>query len=298
MTFIDDEIARQPESWRICAELVRTRAAGISGLPTAGERVAVVGCGTSWFMAEAYAQLRESQGLGITEAHAASEFPPARNYDRIVAISRSGTTTEILELLAGERGRTPSVVLTADPRTPVIELADDAIVLDFADERSVVQTLFATSALTLLRAHLGQDVESLAQAAELAIVEPLPGTWSEVEQITFLGRGWTHGIAREAALKMREACQLWTEAYPAMEYRHGPIAIAAAGRLVWYFGAGAEELRDEVAATGATFVHSADDPQVDLIRVQRLAAAMAVERGLDPDNPQALTRSVVLASVS
>lgn len=298
MTFIADEIARQPEAWRTCAELVSTGKAGVAGLPAAGERVAVVGCGTSWFMAEAYAQLRESQGLGITEAHTASEFPGTREYDRIVAITRSGTTTEILELLASQRGRTPSVVLTADPKTPVMRLADDVIVLDFADEQSVVQTLFATSALALLRAHLGHDVETLAQAAELAIAEPLPAAWRAVEQITFLGRGWTHGIAREAALKMREACQLWTESYPTMEYRHGPIAIAAPGRLVWLFGAGAEELRTEVAATGATLVHSSDDPQVDLIRVQRLAAELAAERGLDPDNPRALSRSVVLAAAS
>ena len=56
------------------------------------------------------------------------------------------------------------------------------------------------------------------------------------EQITFLGGGWTYGLAQEAALKMREAAGAWTEAYPAMEYRHGPIAITGRGRVAWMFG--------------------------------------------------------------
>lgn len=69
-------------------------------------------------------------------------------------------------------------------------------------------------------------------------------------------------------------------------------------RLVWHLGPGAENLRDEVLATGATFVQSTDDPQVDLVRVQRLAAEVAVERALDPDRPRNLTRSVVLAAAA
>ena len=62
------------------------------------------------------------------------------------------------------------------------------------------------------------------------------GAVADAEQVTFLGRGWTIGLAEEAALKLRESAQLWTEAYPAMEYRHGPISIAAPGRVVWALG--------------------------------------------------------------
>ncbi len=73
-----------------------------------------------------------------------------------MAISRSGTTTEVVQLL--ERlGDVPRTVVTADASSPVASLAETTIALDFADERSVVQTRFATSALALFRAHLGQD---------------------------------------------------------------------------------------------------------------------------------------------
>ncbi|WNV87552.1 SIS domain-containing protein [Umezawaea sp. Da 62-37] len=291
MSHISAEIAFQPEAWRRAADLVPQV---VADLPQHGERVAVVGCGTSWFMAEAYAGLRESLGHGETDAFTATEFPHHRRYDRIVAITRSGTTTEILDLLREQRGRTTTVVITADTDTPVVTASENIIDLRFADERSVVQTLFATTALTLLRAHLGHDVGALAEAAERALLVPLPRLWLEAEQITFLGSGWTHGIAREAALKLREASQSWTESYPGAEYRHGPISIAAPGRVVWHFGSGGESLVDQVRATGAAFVDHADDAQVDLVLVQRLAAERAVHLGLDPDRPRNLTRSVVL----
>ncbi|MGQ4511566.1 SIS domain-containing protein [Streptomyces sp. DW26H14] len=290
MSFTSDEIARQPDAWLRAAAV----AAACDHLPSPGERVAVVGCGTSWFMAEAYAVLRESRGLGETDFFTASEYPSGRSYDRVVAITRSGTTTEVLDILGRLRDTCPTTALTADLDTPVVAAAGHVVDLSFADERSVVQTLFATTALATLRASLGEDIEPLASAARSALAEPLAEEWLAAEQITFLGGGWAHGIAREAGLKMRESAQAWTESYPSMEYRHGPISIAAPGRVVWHFGEDGGDLAQDVARTGATFVDFPQDPQVDLVRVQRLAEATARRRGLDPDRPRNLTRSVVL----
>lgn len=242
-------------------------------------------------------------GQGETDAFAASEFPQGRDYDRILAISRSGTTTEVLALLDRTRGAVPTVAITADPATPVMTAADSVVVLDFADEDSVVQTRFATTVLALLRAHLEAEcgppagVSPLAVAvrdAEWALDEPLAPEWPRAEQFTFLGCDWTYGLALEAALKMREAAGAWTEAYPAMEYRHGPISIAAPGRVVWGFGRLPTGLAKDVAAVGGTLIAQDRDPLAELIRVQRLAVAIAESRGLDPDRPRNLTRSVVL----
>ncbi|MEU1889162.1 sugar isomerase [Micromonospora rifamycinica] len=309
MAYVDAEIASQPDCWREAARLSGTVA---TVLPRPGERVAVVGCGTSWFMATAYAGLRERAGHGETDAFQASEFPLDRRYDRLIAVTRSGTTTEVLDLLAALHGRTPTTVLVGDPGSPAVTYADTAVPMPFADERSVVQTRFATSALALLRAHLGDNVEALAADAEVAVRAPLPLDPARVDQATFLGRGWTVGLAQEAALKCREAATFWAEAYPAMDYRHGPISIAAPGRLVWAFGELPDGLPEDVAATGAAFVHSRHhgghtvlgswaagrtplDPMADLILAQRFAVALATSRGLDPDAPRHLTRSVVLA---
>ncbi|MEU0124780.1 SIS domain-containing protein [Streptomyces albidoflavus] len=296
------EIATQPACWRRAAE----EAARFTAAPRPGERVAVVGCGTSWFMAQSYAALREAAGQGTTDAFAASEFPRSRAvgaYDRVVALTRSGTTTEVLELLALVRAAgTATVALTADPATPVMTAADEVAVLDWADEESVVQTRFATTALAFLRATLGDlpglaSVPRAADDAERAVTEPLPRPLLTAGQWTFLGCGWAYGLAQEAALKMREAAGAWTESYPAMEYRHGPIAITAPGRVTWLFGESPAGLADDVHRVGGHFEHHpATDPLADLIRAQRLAVTLAESQGQNPDRPRNLTRSVVLAT--
>ncbi|MEU2182119.1 SIS domain-containing protein [Streptomyces thermolilacinus] len=300
------EIASQPRTWRAAADAVGRV---LDVLPRRGERVAVVGCGTSWFMALAYARLREEAGHGTTDAFAASEFPHGRAYDRVLAITRSGTTTEVLDLLAAVKGTTPTSAVTADPGTPVTHTADTVAVLDFADERSVVQTRFATTVLALFRAHLEasgpllpgvRPLDRAAADAERAVAEPLDPRVCAAGQFTFLGSGWAYGLALEAALKMREAAGAWTEAYPAMEYRHGPISVTGPGRVTWMFGETPEGLDGDVARAGGTFVAGSGasgtdlDPMADLIRVQRLAVHLARQRGLDPDRPRNLTRSVVL----
>lgn len=290
---IEIEIASQAELWSRAITLGRQ---GHPGLPHAGERVAVVGCGTSWFIAQSYAVLRESTGQGETDAFPASEMPVDRRYDRVLALSRSGTTTEVLDLLAKLRGRTPTSAITADPATPIMELADDVIVLDYADERSVVQTRFATCQLALLRAHLGHAPDDLVSDAVTALTRPLDPGLVDAEQFTFVGQGWTVGLALEAALKLREATGAWAEAYPAMEYRHGPISITGPNRVVWSFGALPAGLADQIARTGGTLVAHGLDPLADLVLVQRLAVALAARRGLDPDSPRHLTRSVILAT--
>ncbi|MEU5211019.1 SIS domain-containing protein [Streptomyces sp. NPDC020742] len=293
-SYMEQELQSQPETW---AEAARIGSAG-GPLPSAGRRVAVIGCGTSWFMAQSYAALREAAGLGVTDPFAASEafLGRDRGYDAVVAITRSGTTTEVLRVLDAVKGRIPTVTIIGDPDTPAVALSDETVTLPFADEQSVVQTRFATTALTLLRAHLGQDVSSAIADAKEALTAPLEQEWVDAEQFTFLGTGWTYGLANEAALKMREASQSWTESYPAMEYRHGPIAIAAPGRVTWLFGEAPDGLESDVLRTGARFVCHARDPLADLVLVQRVALERARARGLDPDNPRSLTRSVMLQS--
>ena len=214
------EIASQPACWRrALAALDRWAEA----LPRPGERVAAVGCGTSWFVAQAYAVLRE---------------------------------------------------------------------------QAVVQTRFATTTLALLRAHLGQDLTGpLADAGE-ALAADLPAGALRRTQFTFLGRGWSVGLANEAALKLREAALAWAEAYPAMEYRHGPVSVSGDHSVVWFLGEPPPDLAGEAAETGALVVAERRDPMAELLRVQRLAVAVALATGLDPDHPRRLARSVVLRSAT
>jgi fructoselysine-6-P-deglycase FrlB-like protein len=291
------EVASQPSDW----EAVTARLPEFASvLPGRGARVAVLGSGTSYYMAQAYAARRELSGNGETDAFAASEHRLSRGYDAVVVISRSGTTTEAIEVLSLLEERDISTTaIVATPGTPVAELATHTIALPEVDERSVVQTRFATSTLALLRASLGDDLAAAIDDARAVLSEEeadcLAGV-AQAEQVTFLGRAWTVGLAEEAGLKLREAAQFWTEAYPAMEYRHGPVSIASSGRAVWALGDVPDGLEAVVAATGAHFEHRNIDPLAELVRVHRLCLRKARDNDLDPDHPRHLTRSVILTA--
>ncbi len=289
------EIAGQPDDW---ARVVARVPQYANVLPQPGERVATIGCGTSWFMGQSYAARRESLGQGPTDAFAASEHRLVRGYDRVVIICRSGTTSEVIEVVEYLRtAGVPHVSFVATPGTPVVERSDATILMDDVDEKSVVQTRFATSTLAMLRASLGDDLAPAIEQARAVLAEDETsalGPLMTVEQVTFLGHDWTNGIAHEAALKLRESAQFWAESYPAMEYRHGPISIATDGRAVWAFGDVPEGLTEQVLATGAHFEHRDIDGLADLVRLHRLCLYRAEAAGLDPDAPRHLTRSIVL----
>jgi fructoselysine-6-P-deglycase FrlB-like protein len=292
-THVELEVSSQPDCWE---EAVATLPDHGAVLPARGERVAVIGCGTSLYVARAYAALREAGGHGETDAFPASEYRYGRRYDRVVAISRSGTTTEVLDTIERIRAEsaTPVTSITVDASSP-IGAGTEVIALPFLAEQSVVQTRFPTSVLALLRASLGEDLAGVIRTASGAVSSELPVAAGAVRQITFLGRGWAAAIADEAALKCREAAGFWTESYPAMEYRHGPISVSGPQTVVWVFGESPSGLAGEVAATGARLVSENLDPMVDLIRAQRLAVVLAHDAGRDPDQPAALSFSVILA---
>ncbi len=278
--------------WRRAVDVlpeVRTK------LPRTGARVAMLGCGTSFFIAQAAAVFREAAGLGETDALVASELPRQRRYDVAVAISRSGTTTEVIQALAALAPHQPSLAISAVADSPVVEAADEAIVLEFADEMSIVQTRFATTTLALLRAHFGDDLDAAIGDAEASLEATAPVDPTGFEHFVFLGRGWAAGLASEAALKFRETARAWTESYPAMEYRHGPISVAGSRSLVWFLDDADPALIEDIQATGATVLHHTADPMAELVSIQQAAVTLAQAQGLDPDQPRHLTRSVTLS---
>ena len=238
--------------------------------------------------------MRETAGHGETDAFPSSEFPIDRPYDRVIAITRSGTTTEVVDLLRRLPGSAARPCSRPSTAHPVAAAATATIVLDFADEQSVVQTRFATSVLALWRAFLGADLEPIAAAAATELATELPAELVQREQFTFLGAGWTVGLANEAALKLREAAQAWTESYPAMEFRHGPISVVDDRSAVWFFGPLRPDSSRHLDGTGALVVQSDLDPMALLTTAQRLAVAVAERKGLDPDEPRNLTPSIVL----
>jgi fructoselysine-6-P-deglycase FrlB-like protein len=212
----------------------------------------------------------------------------------MVYVSRTGTTTEVLDALRQAPVGVRTTAISADPGSPLVQEAGAVVLLDFSTERSVVSSRFITSTIVLLRAHLGQDLHALPDAAADELARPLPPGLAERTEFTVLGRGWAAAVADEAALKLREASRTWAESYPALEYRHGPISVSDSGTAVWALGEVPASLLADARRTGAMVIASAADPLVSLTGAQRLAVELAERKGIDPDQPRALSRSVIL----
>lgn len=287
-----EEVASQPACWKTALQQGLSAPAG---LPEQGEHVLVLGCGTSYYLGAAYAWLREDAGHGTTDAFIASEIPGRmRDYDRVLVISRSGTTKEVLHAMERVPSGTPVTAILGELDTPIAAAAGQVVDLSYADERSVVQTRFPTSLLTMLRAHLGEDSDRLAALVDDATaliadpaLDPAP------RQLVVLGTGWAAALAQEGALKCRESAGMWAEAYAAGEYRHGPISVAGSETLVWAMTPLSEALANAIRDTGATIHEASHDPQVELVHLQLHAVGWATAAGRDPDLPVHLSRSVV-----
>lgn len=285
------ELTSQPEIWQ---QALDRAAEHRPLLPADDDKVLVAGCGTSYYMGDAYAYLRNDAGLGRTRAAIPSELDWIDDDEHIIVISRSGTTADVIEIVKRYRDTHRITALLGDLDTPLGELcADHTVHLGFADEQSIVQTRFATTGLTVLRASIGQVPDSLVDDAHAALEVPLPADPSQLRHVVFLGHRWTVGLAQEAALKIRESAGFWTEAYSMWEYQHGPISCAGPGSLVWFLGEAPDVVADDVRATGATVYSDTRDPQAGLPLAHRLGVDLAALRGRNPDTPPFLNRSVV-----
>jgi len=246
---------------------------------------------------QCYAALREGTGQGLTDAFPASEHALHRGYDRILVVSRSGTTTEVVDVLrampAGWRPR--------DHRErghPVAPLAEQVVVLDEVDERSVVQTRFATTTLALLRAQLGHDLGRSPSRAALHCAPRCRRRSSRPSSSPSSAGGGRSGwrTRPRSSCASRRSCG--PSSYPAMEYRTGD-QHRRAGRVTWAFGELPAGLEEQVKQAGAHLEHSTADPMADLLRVHRLclvAAARATStrttRAISPVRHPGLMRSV------
>lgn len=287
------ELTTQPEMWSRAISLPSEQ---LGLLPESGEKVVVIGCGTSYYVGDAYAYLRNDAGLGRTRAAIPTELTWIDDDEHIVVISRSGTTADVVEVVERYRGTHRITAILGDLDTPLGELCDRVVHLGFADETSIVQTRFATTVLTTLRASIDAIPTALVDDARTALELPLPADPARVRHVVFLGHRWSVGLAHEAALKLRESAGAWTEAYPVWEYQHGPISCAGPDSLVWVLGDVPEVVAADVRSTGATVYANDLDPQANVVLAHRLAVALAREADRDPDTPPFLNRSVLTTS--
>jgi glutamine---fructose-6-phosphate transaminase (isomerizing) len=279
-----NEILSQGRVWQTVLDHLQHEPV-VGKILTAAEKSAetiFVGCGTSFYLAEAAAlswSLLTGQAARSLPASEVLLFPkllqagPASPH--AIVISRSGRTSEAVRAANVIRKdlRIHTTGITCAESSELERACDHTLVLRAADEDSTVMTRSFTSMLLSLQALAArqagnrQFVESLQTNAErfskciddlAKRVETFVSTHAFADYV-FLGQGPFHGIAREAALKVMEMSCSYSQFFHTLEFRHGPKAIVSPATCLTFFlsetGQKAEtEVLAEMKGLGGTIV--------------------------------------------
>jgi len=301
--------------------------------------------------------LEDLCGLAV-DVEYASEYSCRGRYDKrrpsVIVISQSGETSDTLAALdeVRQRGERTLAITNAALSTMASE-ADVSMPLAAGVERAIPATKSFTCQLEVLfllglfeARRLGRMDEAALQA-HLAHLRALPGSiqaqldgwraqmaglahkYGSANTFLYLGRGIHYAIAREGALKLKEASYVHAEGYPAGELKHGPnalvsdsvplVAIATVDRELEASVLRYEktlQLLADMKAQGARVIALANAgdravaalvsdcvevqptteyllPIAEVVPLQLFAYFMALERGVDVDRPRNLSKAVV-----
>jgi glucosamine--fructose-6-phosphate aminotransferase (isomerizing) len=338
-----NEIFSQPDAWADAVAVITAAAPQLQEAWAAlrPHTALFVGCGSTHYLSQSAAAVFQrltgipSRGVPGSELLLFPELAttdPAHTL--LVAISRSGTTTETLQAVKRFRGLGGPAVwaITCYPESDLATTADLTLVAASAQEQSVAQTRSFSSMLLLaegLAAVIGgEDLAPLAKlpAAGAALISAATpqmealGRRADLEKFFFLGSGLQYGVANEGMLKMKEMSLSHSEAFHFLEFRHGPVSMVGADSLVAGLLspsalASERQVLQEMVQLGAAVLEITPGPPLDgavhsvrlspglpawvrpvlyLPPLQLLAYYRTLARQLNPDNPRHLEAVVTL----
>jgi glutamine---fructose-6-phosphate transaminase (isomerizing) len=314
-----NEILSQGGVWSSVLDQLQTSRVVESILQAAAnKRVWIfIGCGTSFYLAEAAANswmLLTGEPARAIPASEVLLFPKLLRAEgpdlQAVVISRSGRTSEAVRAATVLRTelRIPTVGITCAQNSELERACDASIVLDAVDEQSTVMTRSFTSMLLSLQvlsarragnAKFPESLRAMANRFAPAIVaiasqlESFVANHSFADYV-FLGQGPFHAIAREAALKVMEMSCSYSQFFHALEFRHGPKAIVSpATCLTFFLSESAQkaetEVLEEMKALGGVIIAVCNRANTDI----RRSSDLVIELDLDGDELVGLAPSIV-----
>jgi glucosamine--fructose-6-phosphate aminotransferase (isomerizing) len=283
-------ILKQPETWESTIAAVKSKKEEILALFRGAEQVLFTGCGSNYYMSLSAAFHLQflcairARGVPASEIVLFEEgaFSPHVS-TLVVALCRSGETTEVREALkkVKQRPRCKSLYIGCYPESSVARMCDCAIGLADAQEKSVVTTESFTAMLLAVQIIAGwlsgmakekqneydDTLLSLPETGRRIIRTFHPDIQSfpvhAYSQFVFLGSGPFYGIANESMLKMKEMALVPSDAFHALEFRHGPKSILEKDVLVTLFFSDTgfryeRQLLREIKALGGSTVSICD----------------------------------------
>jgi glucosamine--fructose-6-phosphate aminotransferase (isomerizing) len=272
----------------------------------------------------------------------------------VIVLSQSGETSDTLAALreARLRGQRTLAITNVEDSTMARE-ADLSMPLAAGREKAIPATKSFTCQLTvlaLLALYEGVGLSLLSTSvlgARLRELSAVPGAvegqldgwetqmaglankYRDASTFLFLGRGIHYAIAREGALKLKEASYIHAEGYPTGELKHGPNALvsesvplvviatvdvnlegsvlryektlqllrdmkAQGAKVIALANAGDEEVASLVS--DCVYIQPAPEhllPISEVIPLQLFSYFMAIEHGVNVDKPRNLSKAVV-----
>lgn len=338
--YMTKEMLEQPTVLRAVAERGRTDADALAQRMAAASAVLAIGCGSAAHAALcAQHQFAQHAGKRIQVASAyelTHELPFLGPGTLLLALSQSGETIDVLDAVRAARSRGAQIAaLTNVPGSTLWRNADLAVPLHAGPERCVLSTKSFTAklALTWLTAHaLGGDLPSARAALEktaLALGSLLQGPGRAAigtiaaaihqrEHLYVIGRGPSHPLALEMALKIKEVSYIHAEGFAGGELKHGVIALIEPHTPCIVLAPQDETHEDVIAnalqvkSRGAVIIgvgaayHPAFDHHIAIaehgvvtaimqaVVAQLLGYDLARLRGHDPDMPRNLAKCVTV----
>jgi glucosamine--fructose-6-phosphate aminotransferase (isomerizing) len=338
-TYTRAEIFSQPEMWDKTHQYLSGLSHDIKAFLDEGQFQSVLftGCGSTYYLALAAAAICQQVAQIPARGLPASEiwlYPDSAYLTSqktlLVAISRSGETTETLRAVAAfrERGQGKVITLSCYPTMPLASAGHLNLVLEAGQEESVAQTrafsvlYFGSVFLAALWAGqvgLISDMTRLPEAGanllrDYADKAKAIGSDLSIERFYILGSGPRYGLAAEVSLKLKEMSLSHSEPFHFLEYRHGPMSMVTDKTLLFGLVSeanhAAEKLvLDEMQGRGAQVLSLGEsDATVRLnsnvpeavrnVLYLPIGQLMAFERslakGLNPDRPNNLETVVRL----
>ncbi|PCI30808.1 glutamine--fructose-6-phosphate transaminase (isomerizing) [Candidatus Kaiserbacteria bacterium] len=250
----------------------------------------------------------------------------------IVAISQSGETADALEVLEyGVKNGAKILSITNTPSSSIARMSDQHICINTGIEKAVASTkaMTAQMALLLLCAYsdgpgisygrrilqeTGANINDMLNPRYSKHIEKIAKKISKEENMFIIGRNSLYPMALEAAIKIQEVSYIHAQGFAAGELKHGPIALNQKGTICVVLGDDTQTLTNaiELKARGAKILGiSPTNPDVfdywirvpdcgtaqaiaTVIPTQLLAYYLAISRGVNPDMPRNLAKSVTV----
>ena len=304
------------------------------------ERICLIACGTSYHAALSGKYIIETVAKIPTNVILASEFSHTLNVldekTLVISVSQSGETADTLKALKmiDDNIKTLSIVNVETSQMP--KVTDYSIITQAGPEIGVAATktyLAQVCVMYLMAGILGNDSELIERLYEVpGYIEEIlercdelkiySKRYSFVNDLFYMGKGFSYPTVLEAALKMKEISYIHAEAYASGELKHGPLAlidftmpvisvippgedhdlavnaleeVKARKTLILTIGSENDDIIEDKANDCFLINPEVDEeiaPLVYIVALQLVAYYITVEKRLNPDMPRNLAKTV------